>query len=377
VLCRPSARSEAAAAFWHAIGRQLKPTILLWQQDLGDCASVVDGSSVRHVCSGELVLPRDRRDRCDVILKLEDGADPFLASANSQLHLSECRSLSPASPFRALVRETAQETDVEPRALAVRALLQLPRVASLEGWVSTWQVQREIRISAERLRRDVRAARGHVPLQQFALRELTFEEIEPSRALPVLTLLHYLRSARPASRHFALVDPIHRLPVTLCTLSALEWKCVGNHIRSRFAISQERIWEVSRVYSVDIAPRNAISSLLSRVRRYLRHSMPSVDLLVTAVDLSLGFTGGSYRAANWQQWMTVKARPYFYDNGYYVTPRQLRERYGTANLVELQTKYPGKFQQSTARLQDSIIFCCSVNGETKVVPAQSRLRLHR
>ena len=94
------------------------------------------------------------------------------------------------------------------------------------------------------------------------------------------------------------------------------------------------------MYSVDGAPRNAISLLLSKVRTYLRRNFPSADLLVTAVDPNLGFTGSSYRASNWQQWMTVKARPYFYENGRYVTPRQLRERYGTASLIELEAKFP-------------------------------------
>jgi hypothetical protein len=293
------------------------------------------------------------------------------------LHLDECRPFSPESSFGALVSEIARRAGVGPRALAVRALLQLPRVASYGGWISTRQVQREIRISAERLRRDLRAARGHVPLQQLALGDLAFEEVDPARALPVLTLLHYLRSARPGSRHFALVDPVRRLPVTLCSLSALQWKCVRNQIRSQFAISPSRVWEVSRVYSADSAPRNAISSLLSRVRRYLRRSRPSVDLLVTAVDLNLGFTGSSYRAANWQQWMAVKARPYLYDNGYYVTPRQLRERFGSSSLIELQAKYPGRFQQSRVTLLDSMIYCSNLNGGTEVVLAQDRRRLHR
>ena len=101
------------------------------------------------------------------------------------------------------------------------------------------------------------------------------------------------------------------------------------------------------------------------------------DLLVTAVDPNLGFTGCSYRAANWQQWMTVKARPYFYENGCYVSPRQLRERYGTASLIELKAKFPERFQQSRVRLLDSMIYCCSLNGETRVVLAQERRRLHR
>ena len=70
-----------------------------------------------------------------------------------------------------------------------------------------------------------------------------------------------------------------RLPVTLCSLSPLEWKRVGNQILHSLAIPRERVWDVSRVYSVDGAPRNAISLLLSRVRNYLRHNVPTLICL--------------------------------------------------------------------------------------------------
>jgi hypothetical protein len=321
-------------------------------------------------------LPRDEMDPCEVT-SIFEGSDRLSANANSQLHLSECRSLSPASPFRALVRETARRMDVEPRALAVRALLQLPRVASHQGWLTRWQVERELTIGAEGLRRDMRAARSYVPHDGFALRELAFEKIDSSRAVPVLTSLHYLRSVRPGSLYFALVDPVDKLPVSLCSVSPLQWKCVGNQIRAQFDIRPERVWDITRLYSIDGAPANAISSLLSKVRTYFRRNMWSADLLVTAVDPNLGFAGWSYRAANWQQWMTVRARPYLYEKDHYVSPRQLREQFGTANLLELQVKYPGLFQRSTVMLLDSMIFACSVNGETKVVLAQDRRCLHR
>ena len=94
--------------------------------------------------------------------------------------------------------------------------------------------------------------------------------------------------------------------------------------------------------------------------RYLRRNMSAADLLVTAVDPNLGFTGGSYRAANWQQWMTVQARPYVYEYGRYVTPRQLRERFGTSSLVELHAQYPGRFrakQGQIAGLNDLLLQC--------------------
>jgi hypothetical protein len=305
------------------------------------------------------------------------SGEKFASGPDSRLHLDECRSSSPTSSFRSLVGEVAVKLSVEPRALAVRALLHLPRVAYDKGWVTRWHVQRELLVSAERLRSDARTARTHLPSDQSALRELFFEEIDASRALPLLTSLHYLRSVRPGSLYFALVDPVRRRPVSLCSVSPLEWRCVADQVCRQFGISRERVWDVSRVYSIDSAPRNAISSLLSRVRTYLRRNVSAADLLITAVDPNLGFTGCSYRAANWQQWMTVRARPYLYDYGRYISLRQLREGFGTSSLLELEAKYPRRFEQSRVRLLDTMIFCSNVNGETEVVGAQHRPRLHR
>jgi hypothetical protein len=302
--------------------------------------------------------------------------DRSSAGAAGQLHLDECRIFSPTAPFGALVLESAWRAGVKPRALAVRALLHLPRIATSTGWVTRRQLRRELRLNAERLRRDERSAKSHVPFEKFQLHDLIFREIDSALALPVLGSLHYLRSVRPGSRHFALVDP-NGFPVSLCSISPLEWKCVGGRLRTHFAISPEQVWDVSRVYSLDLAPANAISLLLSRVRRYLREDILPVDLLVTAVDPNLGFTGSSYRASNWQQWMTVKARPYLYESGRYVSPRQLRERFGTSNLRNLQSNFPRTFQRSKVRLLDSMIYCSRVNGKTEVVPATKMRRLHR
>ena len=352
--------------------------IFLWQQDFGRCATIAKGPSVRRVHSGDQILsiPYNQSPRGSV-KPMPGGDEPLIVSAASRINLDECRSFGSASSFSALVSKTAHSVGVEPRPLAVRALLQLPRIASHTGWMTRQEVQRELNMSASRLRRDVSAVRGHVPRENFALCDLAFEEIGSSRAIPVLRSLHYLRSARPGSRYFALVDPVDRLPVALCSLSPLQWKCVGSRIRSEFAIPPQRTWDVSRVCSVDNAPRNAISMLLSRVRTYMRHNMFPADLLVTAVDPNLGFTGCSYRAANWLQWMTVRARPYFYENGRYVSPRQLRERYGTANLIVLEAEFPGRFQKSRVRLLDSMIYCSTLNGGTRVVLAQDMRRLHR
>jgi hypothetical protein len=302
----------------------------------------------------------------------DDHAPP---RADGGLSLADCRSQT--ALFADLVRHASTVLGVGARAVAVRALLHLPRVASRSGWIGHRNLQREIWTSAERLRIDARAAQNQMSAGTRALAELCFEQIDSDRANLVFRSLHYLRSSRAGSRSFGLVDPSDRRPVCLVSISRLEWARVKDEISAQFDVSPEAIWEISRMYSIDGAPANVISCLLAKLRAHLRRREESIDLLTTAVDPNLGFTGASYKAANWQQWMTVVARPYMYEWSAYVTPRQLREWYGTSNLYVLRAQYPRRFEQSRARLLDSLIFCCRIKEETEVIPVQLRRRAHR
>jgi hypothetical protein len=234
--------------------------------------------------------------------------------------------------------------------------------------VSRAQVDRELFFTGRQLRKDTIAARDLIAAGHPELGELKFSEIPPAHAEAIFSRLHYLRSGRSNSLNFALIDPHDRLPITLCSVSPLEWRRLASQIQTRLEIPAGRIWDISRVYSRNGAPPNAISYLLSRVRLALRRSDHDTELFITAVDPNLGFLGSSYRAANWQQWFTVQARPYLYYERRYISPRQLRQEFGTSNLTELQVKNPGRrFEQSRARLQDSKIFCCRLNGPTEQV----------
>jgi hypothetical protein len=283
---------------------------------------------------------------------------------------------APGSIFAGLVDEVAAEYAVDPRALTVRTLLHLPRSADQYGRLSRDLVMAELSRTAAQLWADTQATGGLMAHGPHLLRDLEFERLSTDQAEPIFKRLHYLRSARPGSTNYALVDPVHRLPVTLCSVSPLDWRRVGNHIAKQFGVPSTRIWDVSRVYSSDLAPANAISYLFAHVRRALRADGAQVDLLTTAVDPNLGFTGASYRAANWQHWLSVGARPYLYQDGEYVTPRQLRTRFGNANLHELGDQ-PYRFEQSSAPLRDSFIYCWRLHGQTELVDPADRRRLHR
>jgi hypothetical protein len=283
-----------------------------------------------------------------------------------------------APGFADLLTDAARRHGVPSRALSVRTLLHLPRLARPNGTASRPQVIAELNRNAARLRRDQRDIEALIPKDKFDLTDLRFVRVPSSDADQIFSNLHYLRSARAGSLNFALVDPVNMLPVTLCSVSPLEWMKVGRQLQTQFDVPMQAVWDVSRVYSFDVAPVNAISYLLAKVRQVIRREVPGVQLLTTAVDPNLGFTGSSYRAANWQEWMSIEARPYLYVDSVYASPRQLRTRFGGANLSELRKANPGgRFEQSRAKLLDSLIFCCRVKGETEPVPVANRRRLRR
>ncbi|MGC4943006.1 hypothetical protein [Kribbella sp. DT2] len=296
-------------------------------------------------------------------------------ASRRKLTLEDCRAGD--GLFSELVSSCARRHGVEPRALAVRTLLQLPRVAAHSGRILRRDLDAELRNSAVQLQADQAKVLDLVPTYRHPLKDLRFVECETADAEAIFGNLHYLRSARPGSRNFALVDPPHRRPVTVCSVSPLDWALVGKQLSRQFGVPVERMWDVSRVYAFDVAPANAISTLLAGVRKEMQKSEPAAELLTTVVDQNLGFTGSSYRAANWQYWMSVRPRPYLYVDGVAISPRQLRLRYQTQSLAEARARYGVLAEQSRAELADSMIYCCRLRGPTEAVEPGERRRVRR
>lgn len=289
--------------------------------------------------------------------------------------LDDCRLNRPA--FADDVEFIAGRYGVPVRALTVRTLLHLPLLARSDGGIQRRDIVAELHRNASRLWRDYEAIKPLIPKDGYPLSDLRFTLLSDGIADQIFSRLHYLRSARAGSLNFALVDPVHQLPVTLCSVSPLEWALVDRQLGAQFDLPPGAAWDVSRVYSFNVAPANAISFLLAKVRQAMR-AITDARVLTTAVDPNLGFVGASYRAANWRQWMSVQARPYLYVDGVYASPRQLRLRYGGANLTELRRINPAtRFEQSRTRLLDSWIYCCRLHDTTEIVPVDTQRRLRR
>ncbi|MET9272449.1 hypothetical protein [Kribbella sp. NPDC003557] len=200
---------------------------------------------------------------------------------------------------------------------------------------------------------------------------------DDEKAFAIFTHLHYLRSARPGSVNFALVDEVSGLPVALCSATPLDWRRLGSALEQRYGVAPQEVWDISRVYSFQVAPYNAISRLLAQVRRWFRRERRDAKLLVTTVDPNMGFTGTSYRAANWQEWLRVRPRPYLYLNRQYVSPRQLRQQFGTTNRDDLRERLGVRLEMSRAELLDSSIYGWRIRGVTEPVPTAGLHRLRR
>jgi hypothetical protein len=300
------------------------------------------------------------------------------ASGHHDTTLAACRrpeSRDPSIPDPLFIERTqkaAESAEVGWRSLRTRTLLHLPRIADAVGRL-TWQgIDEELARRADELRADHARVRGLSPTDRFEQPgDLVFKEkYEESEANEIFANLHYLKNARPESKNFALIDPVHGRPVSVCSISPLQWKPVVRQLSRQFGISKENVWEISRMYSFDIAPPNVTSYLLARVRKAMRKDEPTARLLTTAMDPNVGFNGNSYRGANWKEWMRIQPRPYFYLDGDYVSPRQLRERFGTAGLERISAQYGIEVTRSAVLLLPSSVFCWRINGATESAPGE-------
>jgi hypothetical protein len=232
------------------------------------------------------------------------------------------------------------------RDLLLQALLHLPRVARNDGMVDSSSANDEIaRLHA------IRAAEL-APLRSLAesptslprLNDIEVRTVDATDAAPILEHFHYLRSFRHDS---VTVGAIHRGRIAaLCSLSPLDLPAVA--ARLPIDLPTEAA-VVSRVFAFDWAPRNVISYMLARAAQASRAVLhDDVRLLVTYLNPNMGFSGASYRAANWLPLGIETGTRYAYLNGCYITDRQ---------LLRLPPDDRPRVEYSQMRLRPLILLC--------------------
>ncbi len=201
------------------------------------------------------------------------------------------------------------------RDLLLQGLLHLPRLASSDGGLDVGTARNELArlhaLRAHELKPYAHLAATPRPIP--SLSELDVRLIAPDDAEPIASHLHYLRSFRRDGVYVAAIAG-SRI-VALCEISPFDLP----HIAARLPmVTREDVAVVSRVFAFDWAPRNTISFMLARAERFTHARM-----LLTYLNPNMGFTGASYRAANWALAGFETGTRYAYLDARYITDRQL------------------------------------------------------
>jgi len=205
------------------------------------------------------------------------------------------------------------------RDLLLQALLHLPRIANPDGTVSTLLAEAEINTLHERRRKELAPLRAlaEPPARIPTLDQLKVVEMAADDAEPILTHFHYLRSFREDSSNVGAL--FEGRIVAVCSVSELDLPMVAAKLPIE---SIEEAAVISRVFAFDWAPRNAVSYLLARTEQ-LSPLARQARMLLTYVNPNMGFTGSSFRAANWRPIGQETGTRYAYLTGSYITDRQI------------------------------------------------------
>jgi len=200
------------------------------------------------------------------------------------------------------------------RDLLLQGLLHLPRLASSEGMIdrktASAEVTRLQMLRAGEL--EPYAALAAVPAPRPDLHELEVRLISATDAEPIASHFHYLHSFRAGCISVAAVYGSQI--AALCSISPFDlW-----HVADELPVLPEDVAVVSRVFAFDWAPRNTISFLLARAEK-----LCPVRMLLTYLNPNMGFTGASYRSANWQLVGLETGTRYAYLDRRYITDREM------------------------------------------------------
>lgn len=252
------------------------------------------------------------------------------------------------------VESAARVTNRPARPLHLQALLQLPRWADSNGFVSVAIVESLLSALAEELPDKVQWL---VQSGAASPRSLRFHKVERDKAREIMQEFHYIRSPRTDGRAYGLSTSAGNL-VALCVSSPLD-VAGPRALLAAHGRPTDFARVVSRVFAFEGAPKNSISYMLARSSREER-DLGATDL-ITYVNPNMGFTGTSYLASNWQLLGSEPDTKYRYVDGRYITDRELAARFGQHDDGTYCQLLAARFSVSAMPLEPLLVFYTSLS----------------
>ncbi|HEY6242622.1 MAG TPA: hypothetical protein VIX17_01675 [Pyrinomonadaceae bacterium] len=256
--------------------------------------------------------------------------------------------------------------------LRLQALLQLPRIADINGFASFEETDLFLRELATELPRNCEWFVSEV--SRDSPRFLNFHEVALEQACDVMARFHYLRSPRLDGRYYGLSSK-HGQLVAICVSSPLDVEYLGNLLSNndRGNVSARVL---SRVFAFEGAPRNTISHLLSRAAHAERKL--GVTDWVSYVNPNMGFSGISYLASGWHLLGEQPGTTYRYLDNRYITDRELATKFGCHDDDAYNQLLGERFAKNKMQLEPLLVFSRQLaqknsrdrtNGESKQLHA--------
>lgn len=260
------------------------------------------------------------------------------------------RVIPEAEELLQLIEAVALRLGRPAKSLRLQALLQLPRIADVNGFAPFEKTDFLLKELATELP-EFSEWFVHGILDDSP-RFLNFHEIRVEQARDVMARFHYLRSPRLDGRYYGLSSKEGQL-VAICVSSPLDVEYLNSLLRinGRDVLSARVL---SRVFAFDGAPRNTISHLLSRAAQAERKL--GVSNWISYVNPNIGFNGISYVASGWKLLGEQPGTTYRYLDNRYITDRELAAKFGCHDDDAYSQLLGERFAKSQMRLEPLLIF---------------------
>lgn len=223
--------------------------------------------------------------------------------------------------------------------IQLQLLLHLPRFRIDELLQNNEIITSEIDILGSRLAKKYSKYRHLLNEPEITLeapQQTEFGRVPEEQAKVIHETFHYIGSFRENSLHFGLYTDKPRQLAALLSFSPYDLHNMTQRLPDE--IRPEEVMVLSRGFAFCWAPKNWMSFLAAQVVDWFKQYKPETKMFLTYVNPNLGFTGAAYRASNWVKFGEELGTTYAYQDGKYITDRELLHSSRTGDPIVLNKK---------------------------------------